>query len=1004
MTLQDPSPRNWNMDTGATTHLNDSISSLSNIFNKCIYPSVSVGDGYSIPVINSGHSILPTSSRPLHLKNVLITPNIVKNLIYVRQFVRDNHCTVEFDPFGFSVKDFQTRRVLLRCDSSGDLYPVTESSSIPHVFLTSQYTWHQRLGHPGSEVLRRVLSNNSISCNKEKSPVLCHACQLGKHVKLPFVSSSTFVSSCFDIIHSDLWTSPIPSLSGFKYYVVFLDHYSQYVWVYPLVRKSDVLSKFMLFRNFVHTQFKCEIKSFQCDHGGEFDNHTFHKLFASHGIQFRFSCPKTSQQNGKSERMIRTINNLIRTLLFQANLPPNYWLEALNMAVYILNILPSRAIDNDIPYTRLLQTNPDYSLLRTFGCLCYPHLDPSHKLEARATPAIYLGHASNHRGYRCLDLTTNKIIISRHVTFDETVFPFGSNTNASAPSYTFLEEPVNIISQLIRNTPLPTTQPTIPTTPQPTNITLNPIATDPCSPAPTTTFVGPSQPANVSPQPVNSPIPQPTPPQTTPPDPQPNNNVLPQPTNPNPNTVSVHPMVTRYRVGSNKPTKKFTFHVTPISPLPKSYRDAFNDPNWQNAVHDEYNALIKNKTWTLVPRPRDANIIRSMWLFRHKFLADGTLSRYKARLVANGSTQMSGVDVDETFSPVVKPGTIRTVLSLAVSRHWPVHQLDVKNAFLHGDLSETVYMYQPPGFRDPVHPDYVCLLQRSLYGLKQAPRAWFQRFAAYVTRVGFSHSRCDSSLFIYRHGTDTAYLLLYVDDIVLTASSKTVLQQIIGLLHKEFSMTDLGSLNYFLGISVTRDSSGMFLSQSRYAMEILERAHMLQCNPSRTPVDTESKLGADGDPVSDPTLYRSLAGALQYLTFTRPDISYAVQQVCLYMHDPREPHFSALKRILRYIRGTIDHGLQLFSASTTSLVAYSDADWAGCPTTRRSTSGYCVFLGNNLLSWSSKRQHTLSRSSAEAEYRGVANAVAETCWLRNLLRELHTVSICYIWAMAHHLD
>ncbi|GJT59660.1 ribonuclease H-like domain-containing protein [Tanacetum coccineum] len=248
------------------------------------------------------------------------------------RFVRDNHCTVEFDPFGFSVKDFQTRRVLLRCDSSGDLYPVTESSSIPHVFLTSQYTWHQRLGHPGSEVLRRVLSNNSISCNKEKSPVLCHACQLGKHVKLPFVSSSTFVSSCFDIIHSDLWTSPIPSLSGFKYYVVFLDHYSQYVWVYPLVRKSDVLSKFMLFRNFVHTQFKCEIKSFQCDHGGEFDNHTFHKLFASHGIQFRFSCPKTSQQNGKSKRMIRTINNLIRTLLFQANLPPNYWLEAFNMA------------------------------------------------------------------------------------------------------------------------------------------------------------------------------------------------------------------------------------------------------------------------------------------------------------------------------------------------------------------------------------------------------------------------------------------------------------------------------------------------------------------------------------------------------------------------------------------------------------------------------------------------------------------------------------------------
>nr|GEW17987.1 ribonuclease H-like domain-containing protein [Tanacetum cinerariifolium] len=348
--------------------------------------------------------------------------------------------------------------------------------------------------------------------------------------------------------------------------------------------------------------------------------------------------------------------------------------------------------------------------------------------------------------------------------------------------------------------------------------------------------------------------------------------------------------------------------------------------------------------------------------FRHKYLADGTLSRYKARLVANGSTQLEGADVDENFSPVVKPGTIRTVLSFATFRHWPIHQLDVKNAFLHGDLSETVYMHQPPGFRDSTHPDYVCLRQRSLYGLKQAPHAWFQRFASYITRVGFHQSCCDSSLFIFHQGKDTAYLLLYVDDIVLKAFSSDLLHRIISSLHQEFAMTDLGSLNSFLGISVTRDSSGMFLSQKKYAVEILERAGMVNCNPSRTPVDTESKLGKTEDVVFDLTLYRSLAGSLQYLTFTRPDISYAVQQVCLHMHDPREPYFFAFKRILRYVCGTLDYDLQLFSSSTTDLVAYSDADWAGCPTTRRSTS----------------------------EYRGVANAVAETCWLRNLLRELHT--------------
>ncbi|GKE33557.1 ribonuclease H-like domain-containing protein [Tanacetum coccineum] len=365
----------------------------------------------------------------------------------------------------------------------------------------------------------------------------------------------------------------------------------------------------------------------------------------------------------------------------------------------------------------------------------------------------------------------------------------------------------------------------------------------------------------------------------------------------NPNPDSVHPMVTRYRVGTNRPTQRLNLHASSVFPLPKSYRGVFNDPNWQNAMCDEYNALIKNRTWTLVPRPPDTNIVRCMWLFRHMYLVDGTLNRYKARLVANDSTQLERVDVDETFSLVVKPGTIQTVLSLAASRHWSIHQLDVENAFLHGYLSETVYMHQP-----------------------------------------------------LRAGLDTAYLLLYVDDIVLTASSKTLLQWIISSLHQEFSMTYLGSLNYFLDISVIRDSLGIFISQSKYATEILERDGMVGCNSSRTPVDIESKLGDDGDPVSDLTLYRSLAGSLEYLTVTH-------------------------------------------------LVAYSDADWAGFPTTRLSTSGYYVFLGNNLLSWSSKHQPTLSRSNAKAKYRGVVNDVAETCWYLALGWQLEEIHVT--WA---HLD
>ncbi|GJT18992.1 ribonuclease H-like domain-containing protein, partial [Tanacetum coccineum] len=424
---------------------------------------------------------------------------------------------VEFDAFGFSVNDFLTRR-------------------------------QQHLGHPGSEVLRRVLSSNSISCNKGKLPVLFHACQLGKHVKLLFVNSSTVVRSCFDIVYSDLWTSPIPSLSdGFSV------------------------------------------------------------------------------------------------------------------------------------------------------CLMTP---------------------------------------------------------TSSLSYDFLDEVPNVISNYIclspNNIPPITVQTTNtdPPIPPPTGPNLS-------STGPTTDLIPHSQNEDPTPDRQNDD----------------NTDTIPH----NPTMAIAEPITS-----GPSHTNRFTLHVSYDSPLPKWYRDAFNDPNWQNAMSDEYNALIKNNTWTLMPRPMDANIIE-------------------------------GVDVDDTFSLIVKPSTIQKVLSLAISQHWPVHQLDVKNAFLHGDFSETVYMHQLPGFRDSAYPDYVCLLHQSLYGLNKGPL-----------------------------GLVLAFCCLYY--------------------------TDLGSLNYFLGISITRDSFGIFLSQRKYAVEILERAHMTNCNPSQTPVDTESKLRDDGDPVSDPTLYRTIAGSLQYLT------------------------------------------------------------------------------------------------------------------------------------------
>ncbi|XP_066324159.1 uncharacterized mitochondrial protein AtMg00810-like [Miscanthus floridulus] len=283
---------------------------------------------------------------------------------------------------------------------------------------------------------------------------------------------------------------------------------------------------------------------------------------------------------------------------------------------------------------------------------------------------------------------------------------------------------------------------------------------------------------------------------------------------------------------------------------------------------------------------------------------------------------------------------------------------------------------------------FLILLDKLIYGLKQAPRAWFNRFATFITGIDFTPTCSDSSLFVLRRGHDVAYLLLYVDDMVLTGSSTAPLQRIVDRLHAEFAVKDLGQLRFFLGIDVKRTANGFYLSQQRYAEDILECAGMANCKSAPT-VDAKGKLSAYGPKIDDAKHYSSLAGALQYLTVTRPALAFAVQQACLHMHDPREPHQTLLKWILIYVRGTSSLGFCLRASAELSITAYSDADWAGCPDTRRSTSGFCVFLGDALVSWSSKRQPTVSRSSAEAKYRAVAAAAAECIWLRQLLGELH---------------
>jgi hypothetical protein len=404
---------------------------------------------------------------------------------------------------------------------------------------------------------------------------------------------------------------------------------------------------------------------------------------------------------------------------------------------------------------------------------------------------------------------------------------------------------------------------------------------------------------------------------------------------------------------------------------------------------EEYQALISNGTWTLCPPPPNQHIISNKWVYRIKQKPDGFIERFKARLVAKGYEQQCGIDYTETFSPVIKASTIRVLLSLAVHFDWTIRQLDVSNAFLHGSLTETVFMHQPKGFVDTDNPHFVYKLHKVLYGLKQAPRAWFNRLSSFLLELGFIASLVDSSLFILKNDFVLIFMLIYVDDIIITGSDSVTIQTLISKLQHEFPLKDLGPLHFFLGIQASRTPTGLHLCQAKYIHSILTRTNMLEAKSAKSPSSSGSKLSKfDGTQLPDPTEYRQIVGALQYCTLTRPYISFSVNQLCQHMHAPTSTHWSASKRVLRYLKSSVDHGLH-YTKGPLHLSAYCDSDWVGDPDDRRSTSGFAVFLGRNLVSWSAKKQPIVSRSSTEAEYRALAITTAEMFWLRMLLKDIH---------------
>lgn len=404
----------------------------------------------------------------------------------------------------------------------------------------------------------------------------------------------------------------------------------------------------------------------------------------------------------------------------------------------------------------------------------------------------------------------------------------------------------------------------------------------------------------------------------------------------------------------------------------------------------EIKAIEKNCTWKLVKAPVGAKVIGVKWVYRTKLNENGEIDKCKARLVAKGYAQEKGIDYDEVFAPVARWDTIRMVVALAARNGWKLYQFDVKSAFLHGELTEDVYVTQPQGFEVKGEENKVYKLNKALYGLKQAPRAWFSKIEGYFIKEGFEKNCDDHTLFVKKREHNKILIVsLYVDDLIFTSNDLFMMQDFKSSMHTEFEMTDLGEMKYFLGVEVHQGVNGIYISQKGYAGEILKKFRLSNCNGVRNPIVPGNKLSKEENGVkANETLFKQIVGSLMYMTVTRPDIMYSVCLISRFMSNPMETHMLAAKRILRYIQATVDFGIFYKRECRNELMAYTDSDYAGDLDDRKSTSGYVFKLSGGAVAWASKKQPIVTLSSTEAEYVAAASCACQSIWMQRILKKI----------------
>ncbi|KAJ4810455.1 Pol [Rhynchospora pubera] len=915
-------------------------------------------------------------NQNLTVFNVYLVDGLNYNLLSVSQLC-DAGYYLKFDHSSCFVHQISDNSLVYTGQRKKDVYYLnfdhfTNGEQCFSAIATGSWLWHRRLGHVSLDSIKKLVKLKlvrGLPSHKLDLNGLCEACMKGKQTKSSFKTKEIIsTTQPLQLLHMDLF-GPINvlSISKKRYVFVVVDDYSRFTWVFFLAHKEEAFDHFVKFSNRVENEKWLKISRIRSDHGREFENAKFDELCIEKGYKQEFSAPRTPQQNGVVERKNRTLQELARTMLHEFAVPKFLWAKAVNTAYHVVNRACIRSQFKKTPFELWFGHTPNISYFRVFGSKCFV-LDESPKVtkfDAKSLPGIFVGYSTTSKAYRVYLPNSKVVIESINVKFDEKVLEESKEGNSivgtqmeettqeiesqpQAQPPVIIEEPLNRVDDILiggethEEGILDTTQ--------------NETPHDDPQPQP-------------SPQPVHEPP-----------------EVL--------REVSSHPLTNvigdpREGVRTRSSLHQTIGHCAFVSQLePKSFKEANVDPNWIVAMQEELNQFERNQVWELVPLPKGKQVIGTKWVFRNKLSEDGIVVRNKARLVAQGFKQQEGIDFEETFAPVARLESIRMLLAFAANKGFTLFQMDVKSAFLNGWIDEEVFVQQPPGFVDHFNPDHVYKLHKALYGLKQAPRAWYGRLCTFLLDNGFSRGKMDTTLFTKKRDDHLLLVQIYVDDIIFGSTNATLAQEFSSLMSSEFEMSMMGELTFFLGLQIKQLKDGIFVNQVKYAKELVKKFGVEDSKSLDTPMGKSANIDADekGKPM-DITLYRGMIGSLLYLTASRPDIMYAVCLCARYQANPKESHHKAVKRILRYVKGTQNLGLWYGRQTELDLLGYTDADFAGDRMDRKSTSGTCQFLGGSLVSWSSRKQTSVALSTAEAEYVAAGSCCTQLLWMMQTLRD-----------------